>query len=299
MISRTIDVAGVVLRFHGDQSAADLLDGRYGAFAISAPTGHVDAEIELELRAPRARAPAVPAARDSVPATRHAVPAAPHDDGFAVTERDGRAVFDGGGLRAEVNADAAWARIRAPRAERAVDAVVRYVLASHLLARGGLLVHASAVRIGDRAWVFAGPSGCGKTTIGTRLAGELLCDEAVAVMPGGAGPVAWATPYWHARPGHAPIAGLVFPERPGRATDAPEWRAVSAGQALARLMREIGPLLPSAAPRILRAAAPLVSATSCARVTMPTIENIHDWLQPRLAATPPVPEPKPVGAVAT
>jgi hypothetical protein len=45
--------------------------------------------------------------------------------------------------------------------------------------------------------------------------------------------------------------------------------------------------------------APLVSAIQCARVTMPTIENIRDWLQPRLAATRPVPEPKPVGAVAT
>lgn len=46
----------------------------------------------------------------------------------------------------------------------------------------GLLLHASAVRYADRAFVFAGASGCGKTSAAAGFrGGDILADERVAV----------------------------------------------------------------------------------------------------------------------
>ncbi len=258
MIARTIEVAGIRLRFCGDRAAAELIDKRYGAFATSEVGDAV--EIELRLRPLNTRAPAV-------------------DESSQVVVRQGRIVFEWAGVHAEIASDLSSARLSAPLAERPIDAVVRFLLAAHLLERGGLLVHASAVRIDGRAWVFAGPSGAGKSTLAAELDGDLMCDEAVALLPMGDGVEAHSTPYWRAEPRHAAVAGIVFP---ARAPGPPRWSPLSQGQAVAQLLTTAGTQLPRDTPRVLRVAAALTRSIPCARVTLSSIPQIRHWLQPQL-----------------
>ncbi len=87
-----------------------------------------------------------------------------------------------------------------------------------LMQKGGVLLHASSVVDGGRAWVFSGPSGSGKTTI-AGLAGDrlVLNDETIALRPGPRGWEACATPFYGsggpsmARTNErAPIRGLII-----------------------------------------------------------------------------------------
>jgi hypothetical protein len=83
----------------------------------------------------------------------------------------------------------------------------------------GLLLHASGLVRGNRAYVFPGVSDAGKTTIVRHSPGmPVLSDEVVAVRLGGRNevPVAFGTPFYGdwGRPGekiHLPIQGLYFP----------------------------------------------------------------------------------------
>jgi hypothetical protein len=83
----------------------------------------------------------------------------------------------------------------------------------------GLLLHASGLVRGNRAYVFPGESGAGKTTIVRHSPGmAVLSDELVAVRLNGNrdAPVAFGTPFYGdwGRPGEeidAPIQGLFFP----------------------------------------------------------------------------------------
>jgi hypothetical protein len=97
------------------------------------------------------------------------------------------------------------------------------MLCGLLLARaGGVLLHASAVVVRGRAWVFSGPSGSGKTTI-AQLAGirPVLNDETIALRPGPRAYSAHATPFYGSGgPGmaranrRAPLGGLCFLRKP-------------------------------------------------------------------------------------
>ena len=88
-----------------------------------------------------------------------------------------------------------------------------------LLERRGLLLHASGLVRGGRAYVFPGPSGAGKTTIVRHSPGmTLLSDEIVALglAGGGAGVTALGTPFYGewGQPGEqisTPLQGLYFP----------------------------------------------------------------------------------------
>jgi hypothetical protein len=78
------------------------------------------------------------------------------------------------------------------------DALLRVIVATSLLSRGGILVHASAVVHNKTAYVFAGPSGSGKTTIARlSLCRKILNDEIVALSVNKSGKVAaTGTPFW-------------------------------------------------------------------------------------------------------
>jgi hypothetical protein len=262
VITRIIEIAGVGFRFLADARAAALVERRYGAFLVAATTDATDVELRL--------GPADPDARGDVP-----VDVARHGDRIALRADT---------LSAEVHADLRRARVEAPLGDRAVDAVVRFVLAARLLARGGLLVHASAVRVDGRAWLFVGPSGAGKTTVAAALRGDVLCDEAVAVLPAPGSAVAHATPYWRARPASAPVAGLAFLGRRSGG-EPPAWRPLPAARAVSRLLAACGPHLPDAVPDTLRAAIPLVRSLSCAEAAMSNVDQIRTWLQPQLERT--------------
>jgi hypothetical protein len=98
----------------------------------------------------------------------------------------------------------------------ALDASVRLLYSTALVASDALMLHAAGIARDGRAYVFPGPSGSGKTTL-ARLSsdGTLLGDEVCIVRMSEHGPVAFGTPFWGdlGRPGvnaAMPIAGLYF-----------------------------------------------------------------------------------------
>lgn len=92
------------------------------------------------------------------------------------------------------------ARNADPRALNVAEYPFSEYVASRLLARRGAVeLHASAVLLDDRVYVFVGHSGAGKTTI-SLLAEEngaqVLSDDRTIISIGADGPTAWGTP-WH------------------------------------------------------------------------------------------------------
>lgn len=258
-----IDVAGITISFHGSDADAAMIDARYGPFLIdSLQSG--DSRISLSLRD----------APDEV-GTSFDLELRPNGDDFTLECPE---------FRARVSKDGSHAEIAAPRLERYVDAVVRYVLSRQLLDRGGLLLHASAVVREGTAWVFAGPSGVGKTTISQRLPGRVLGDEAIALTCEDGTLVCHATPYWQALPDSAPVAGLLFPEQ--GATN--EWIELSRARSLAKLMSCTGPLLPGSESQVMVAAEHFVSTgtTHLASIRLESVEAIAEWLHPHIAGLP-------------
>ena len=88
------------------------------------------------------------------------------------------------------------------------DSFVRALVARHAAARGGVLLHAAAVRVDGRVHLAPGPSGAGKSTFAA-CAGEALTDELAVVVPDAAG--SWmvhGTPWWEARGGSAALEAV-------------------------------------------------------------------------------------------
>jgi hypothetical protein len=105
----------------------------------------------------------------------------------------------------------------------------------------GLLLHASGLVRGNRAYVFPGVSDAGKTTIVRHSSWmAVLSDELVAVRLNGNrdAPVAFGTPFYGdwGRPGeeiNAPIQGLYFPVK----STANRLEPLRPGETLTRLLR--------------------------------------------------------------
>lgn len=96
-----------------------------------------------------------------------------------------------------------------------LDSVIRILHTLILAEQGGMLMHASSVAWGGRAFAFTGVSGAGKTTI-SRLCpedGHILTDEMSFIRPDGDRYFAHGTPFSGelGRPGEnlsAPLAGV-------------------------------------------------------------------------------------------
>lgn len=96
-----------------------------------------------------------------------------------------------------------------------LDSVIRILHTLILAEQGGMLMHASSVAWGGRAFVFTGVSGAGKTTI-SRLCppdAHILTDEMSFLRPGDGGYRAHGTPFSGelGRPGEnlsAPLAAV-------------------------------------------------------------------------------------------
>jgi hypothetical protein len=72
---------------------------------------------------------------------------------------------------------------------------LRVVFAHRLWDEGGLVLHASAVREGERAFLFLGRSGIGKSTLAANAVGERASDDTVILRRQGRRLLAFGTPF--------------------------------------------------------------------------------------------------------
>jgi hypothetical protein len=163
-----------------------------------------------------------------------------------------------------------------------VDGLVRAAVARHVLSRGGILLHAGAVRVDGRAHLFPGRSGSGKSTL-AGLASEVLSDEAVAVLPSAAGYMAHATPWWRTGGGAAPLAGIYTLAWHGEAVKA-QPQAAALRHVVTNLVLPLDG--PSERADALSAAARLATAVPFARLSFRVDSNVDCLLRgPSLART--------------
>jgi hypothetical protein len=124
--------------------------------------------------------------------------------------REGEHLFEigYGGLDARLDLAAGRGRAGFPSSIWMVDSLLRMSLGLMLVERGGLLVHASGVRLPDGVIVCYGPSGVGKTTVARSVDPEsVLCDEMIALVPQGSRVWAHGTPFHGDYEVCAPISG--------------------------------------------------------------------------------------------
>lgn len=91
-----------------------------------------------------------------------------------------------------------------------VDGILRARLPE--LVAPALVAHAALLTDGARGFLCCGPSGAGKSTLAALLPERALSDELALVRSGGLGFEAISLPYWIARPGRVPLAGVFLLE---------------------------------------------------------------------------------------
>lgn len=131
---------------------------------------------------------------------------------------------------------------------RAVENVLRLVVAYSLLHAGGLLFHAACVVDGGEAVVFPGHSGAGKSTTARLSAAEgrmVLSDDIVGVMPGPGGFEVVALPFG---------SEVRFPGPPGVVAPLRALCALQKAEAV-----EVSELRPAAAVGLALACTPYVN----------------------------------------
>ena len=77
-----------------------------------------------------------------------------------------------------------------------LEATLRAAMSGRLPREGGLPLHAAALVMRERAFVFFGPSGAGKSTLSGLWSGTVLSDELVAVTRGEGGYSVATTGFW-------------------------------------------------------------------------------------------------------
>jgi hypothetical protein len=187
-------------------------------------------------------------------------------------------------------------RFRVGESANTLEAVVRIGMSVTLPRQGGLIMHASAVAAGDRAYVFAGVSGAGKSTLATLLSDARpdwvkLADELVivkpALKPGSAlapgGPIAaHVTPFIGGQGlphgTSVPVAGVHF------LIQAPQHRRerLAPTLALRELLRHVLVYVaePGTASHVLAAAGRLVGQVPCYRLEFTKDPSVAGVLDP-------------------
>ena len=110
-----------------------------------------------------------------------------------------------------------------------VDGVLRTQIPE--LAAPALVAHGALLTDGTRGFLCCGLSGAGKSTLAALLPERALCDELALVRAAAGGFEGVSLPYWTARPGCAPLAGVFLLEH---APEHRRWRLapVAAARAL-------------------------------------------------------------------
>lgn len=99
--------------------------------------------------------------------------------------------------------------------------LLRACLAWRMPSRGGVLLHAAGIVVGERAFVLTGPEGSGKSSwarLGEQCGGHVLSDDVVLLDGQGSSVEALASPLRsthviHHRPGRWPLAAILFPRK--------------------------------------------------------------------------------------
>ena len=211
-----IEVGGLAIAFESDDSRwAQILGPRYGAFR----TGR---EPELVVAVTTKGEPHGIEAIDRLRSEAARI----HLDGATVRLRTPS-------LEASVEPGRGAGSLAAPLDRHGIDLLLPLLLALHV--DDALLLHATLAIDGERAFVCAGPSGAGKSTLARLLGERAYCDELVLLRRRAEGWRAHALPYWHGRPGSAPLAGL----RLLRHGDRHELLPVPAERLLREVAREV------------------------------------------------------------
>jgi len=101
-------------------------------------------------------------------------------------------------------------RLNAGAGTEFVDSVFRTRLPE--LAAPALVAHGALLTDGTRGFLCCGPPGAGKSTLAALLPERALCDELALVRASGGGFEGISLPYWVARPGCVPLAGVFLLE---------------------------------------------------------------------------------------
>lgn len=122
-------------------------------------------------------------------------------------------------MAADLQSATLWLRPADPFADFVIDSMARIFFSQHIALAGDLIVHASAVGLGGRAYIFMGRSGTGKSThsqlwLRAFPSAELLNDDCPMLHRDAAGrylvcgtPWSGKTPCWRAIA--LPLAGIV------------------------------------------------------------------------------------------
>ena len=216
----TVALGDLALRFEsGDGAARAALLPRYGEFESS---DEPEVRIEWRIRPDRGSGAADP----GLAARLLAEPVAIDLDGSRLELRSPS-------VRAEVDLGRGRGVLAAPAHRHGADLLCRALLAA--LRPRALLVHAALAIDGGRAFVCAGPSGVGKSTLAALLGERARCDELVRLDREGGGFRAASLPFWHGRPGNAPLAAI----RLLRQGERHARTAVPRRQAIRRLAAEV------------------------------------------------------------
>ncbi len=195
----SIEIGGMPIALRtNDPSFRWLIENRYEGFLGTAPSSHL--EFDIDLYEPSETASA--------------------DDDLEVKLEHGEWLLKRGDFRARWNPRSNYGHIRQACSPYAIDCVLRIVHSLILARQGGFLVHAASAIRGGKAFLFSGVSGAGKTTI-SRLAppdATLLTDEISYVRREGNGYMACGTPFAGelARVGEncsAPVSALFLLEK--------------------------------------------------------------------------------------
>jgi hypothetical protein len=181
-VTRSLEIAGVRVDLRGAEGPPALA-ARYAPFERGA--GAPVATLEL------VPAPGAP-------------PAAPP----RIVERAGRWLIEGRDDLGHLDLAAGTGVVALDPWVNGLDAFVRALVARSVLARGGVLLHAAALRVGEAAHLVPGCSGAGKSTLAA-LARDRIADELAAVLPGAGGALlVHGTPWWRGHPAPAPLAAV-------------------------------------------------------------------------------------------
>lgn len=214
----TLDLAGRIVAFEGDRPEwRRVLEPRYDAFRSAR-----SAELAVEL-----------VATGEVTGTGELARLRAEEPEI-LAPRAGRLELRSPSVAVTVDLVAGRGRIVSPLDRHGVDALIRALAATWF--DDALLVHGALLTRHGSAWLVAGPSGSGKSTIAGLAGGAALCDELALLRR--AGVRAWrahALPFWHGRPGRAPLRGVRLLEHGA----APRLRALGAEEARRRLLAEV------------------------------------------------------------